>query len=57
VLADQIVVEAARRRPTSLDELGHMRGAQPCLHERYHRGIGRLGAAIVATSSNGFPLL
>ncbi len=26
VLADQIVVEAARRRPSSLDELGHIRG-------------------------------
>ncbi len=34
VLPDQIVVEAARRRPASLDELGHIRGVHRAIVKR-----------------------
>jgi ribonuclease D len=46
VLADQIVVEAARRRPTTLDELAHIRGV--------HRStLSRRGKDVLAAVARG----
>jgi ribonuclease D len=39
VLADQVVVEVARRRPQSLEELGHIRGVHRSTLNRRGNGI------------------